>query len=119
VVQNWTQIDYDLDPKTRKKIEDVFEIENSRHFRLCKFIAESLDQFFRFAYLACYVLYLCTQLSSLYTYKWLYGHSIAMFILTFILYFVWIVYDKMNDEEWTLGKSMIYYAKLRCIFPKT
>ncbi len=108
-----------MDPKTRKKIEDVFEIENSRQFRLCKFIAENLDQFFRFAYLTCYILYLCTELSTLYVYKWLYGYSIAMFILAFILYVVWTIHDKMSEEEWSMSKAVHFYARLRCIFPKT
>ena len=43
VVAYWNQIDYDLDAKTRKKIEEVFELENSIIFRLYQFTSLNLS----------------------------------------------------------------------------
>ena len=55
-VRHWNQIDIDFDPKTRRNIEKVFDIENSFAFLISKFFSESLDHFFRFAYILCFIL---------------------------------------------------------------
>lgn len=118
VVANWTQVDYDLNVKTRKEIEEVFNIENSSEFRIYKFIADNLDYFFRFAYMACFVLFICLKMSFLYDLEWLYGLSIALFILAFALYTLAHIREKMIENEWTFSTAFRYYAKMRCIFPK-
>jgi hypothetical protein len=85
VVKNWTQIDYDLDAKTRKQIEEVFNIENSTEYNLYKFLSESMDNFFKFAYLSTFLLYLCICLSILYNLTWLYIVSIILFVIACVL----------------------------------
>ena len=88
VVQNWKKIDYDLDSKFRKQIEEVFVLENSNEFRINKFISCHLDPLSRFLYLATFLLYFCVKLSDLFDLQWLritapvlFGISIVIYIL--------------------------------------
>ena len=50
---------------------------------------------------------------------WLFGISIAIYIVCFTLFIMWLIYDKAHEEEWSYSRTMNYFFKLRCIFPKT
>ena len=117
-VKNWTRIDIDFDSRTRRQIEEVFLIENSVSFLLSKFVAETMDYFFRFAYIACFILYLCERLSVLYDLLWLYAVSIAVFLASFLLYTYIVLKLRMYAEDWTFSYTWQHYMKCRCIFPQ-
>ena len=87
VVDNWTQIDYDLDSKTRRQIEEVFEIESSSAFRIYKWLSENLDPFARYIYFATFALFLCLKMADLYSLSWLVPTSIVVFIAS---NFLWV-----------------------------
>lgn len=117
-VQYSHKIDIDFDQKTRKQVEDVFIIENSVEFRVYKFISDNTDNFFRFAYIASFLLFLCLRLSDLFSLTWLYAVSIALFIASFIFYFYIIIRGKMHDQEWSFSITVKHYLKFECIFPR-
>jgi hypothetical protein len=117
-IKYWSQIDYDLDLKTRKQIEMCFTIENSMSYLLFKFIAENLDFFFRFAYIACFLIYLMQRLSILFDLKWLYGLSIALFISSFFFWMLTIIWGKMIEEEMKFSLAFRHYATFECLFPR-
>ncbi len=117
-VKNWTRIDIDFDSRTRRQIEEVFLIENSVSFLLSKFVAETLDYFFRFAYIACFILYLCERLSVLYDLVWLYAVSIAVFLASFLVYFYLIMRVRMYANDWSFSYTWQHYMRCRCIFPQ-
>ncbi len=99
-------------------MEDVFIIENSVQFRVFKFISDTTDNFFRFAYITSFLLFLCIRLSILYDLTWLYGLSIGLYIVSFFFYFYFIVRGKMYDQEWSFKIAMNHYMKFECIFPR-
>ena len=96
----------------------MFEIENSLSFQVAKFVAESMDHFFRFAYIICFALFLCIRLSVLYDMLWLYALSIALFLVSFIIYGIVVFKVRMYSDDWDLATTWRHYAYLRCIFPK-
>lgn len=118
VVKNWTQIDYDLDSKTRRQIEEVFEIENSNAFRIYKWLSDNLDPFFRYIFLAAFVLFECTKMADLFEQEWLGPTSIALFVVSIILWMFLHVRNVQKEHEWPFKKAIDYYVKFRCIFPK-
>lgn len=118
VVNHWTQIDYDLDSKTRKQIEEVFDIENSPRYNFYYFISENLDYFFRYFYLKTYILYLCICLSSLYNFIWLYIVAIVLYVVSMFFYMFIHVHKHKQKVDWSYRKTWGYYMKMGCIFPK-
>ena len=104
--------------KTRKSIEEVFEIENSTHFVVYKWLSEVLDPFTRFIYLAIFILFICLKLADLYNLVWLKATVIALFIASSFLYLYLIISQKMHETEWKFKKVIEFYVKLRCLFPK-
>jgi hypothetical protein len=119
VVRNWTRIDYDLDTRTRRQIEEVFEIENSPQFKIYQFVSENLDYFARYVYIACFALFVCVKMSKLYNLLWLNIVSPIVFGLSVIFYGFIHVKLLMIENEWRFGKAFNHYVKLRCIFPRT
>jgi len=107
-----------LDSRTRKKIEEVFTLEGSTAFLINKFISENLDNFFRFEYIAVFTFFILKELSFVYDLIWLSAFSITLFVVSHLLYITWIIYSKMNEEKWAFRKTINFYSKLRCIFPK-
>ena len=83
-----------------------------------KFVAETMDYFFRYAYIVSFLIYLCNRLSILYDLMWLYGLSIALFIASFFVYVYFMIKSRMYDNEWTFRITLNHYMKFRCIFPK-
>ena len=119
VVRNWTRIDYDLETKTRRQIEEVFEIENSKEFKIYQYISENLDYFARYAYIASFAFFVCVKMSSLYDLLWLSIVSPIVFAISVILYGYIHVKVLMTENEWRFNKAFNHYLKLRCIFPRT
>lgn len=93
-------------------------IENSVKFRIYKFISETMDNFFRYAYIVCFLIFLCNRLSALYSLLWLYALSIALFILSFFVYLFFVVRAKMYDHEWSFKVTLRHYATFECICPR-
>ena len=118
VVAYWTQIDYDLDSRTRKQIEEVFNIENSTEFRIYKFVSENMDYFFRFAYFVCFNLYVLLKIAFIYELIWLEAVSIIVFIIANFLYVFLHIYFKRIENEWSWKNTINYYAYFRFIFPR-
>lgn len=87
-------------------------------FQAYKFISETLDYFFRYAYFVCFLIYLCNRLSVLYDLMWLYSLSIAIFIASFFVYVYLLLKVRMYDNEWSLKFVYNHYTRFRCIFPK-
>ena len=118
MVKHWTQIDYDLDSKTRRQIEEVFEIESSTEFRVYKWLSENLDPFSRYIYFATFVLFICLKMADLYSQEWLVPTSIVLFIASNFLWVYLHIREVQIEHEWKFGKAVDYYLKFRCIFPK-
>lgn len=119
--ENWTQVDYDIDGKTKKKIEEIFLIENSNSFTMYQYLNINLDGFMRFAFLITFALFLMLQFSTLYHKEWL------KIIGYFIYFLIWTIYiivhlklrmDMLPDKDRSVSNAIIYYLQLRCCFPK-
>jgi hypothetical protein len=119
--ENWTQVDYDIDFRTKKKIEDIFLIENSNSFNMFKYLSNQLDPFMRFAFIQTFQLYITTQ------FGWLFGSYFLNLIGGCIFLFSWAFYlfihlkrkmEMLPDKERTWGHAISFYLMLRCCFPK-
>ncbi|CDW71294.1 glutamate-gated chloride channel [Stylonychia lemnae] len=118
VVENWTQIDFDLDPRTRMQMQQVFEIENSVEFKLYEYFSNYLDYIFRYAFAICYIFFLCNILSRLYNVYWL---SIASIVVFVFLIFAWVLFHifwRMSENKISFLDAVKFYLRGYCIVPK-
>jgi len=49
-MENWSQIDYDIDTVSRKKIAIVFETEMSLWYRIYEYLVLNMEYLLRFYY---------------------------------------------------------------------
>ena len=118
VIDNWTQIDYDIDSVTRKKIEIVFETETSLQFRMYEYITLNLEYFMRFYYIWGFVYYFGDKITELYTIDWLEPIVPIVFILGIFLYILVHFRWKKSEQKWDLRRTFEYYAWFECFVPR-
>eukprot|EP00347_Sterkiella_histriomuscorum_P003280 403364894 len=118
VVDHWTQIDYDLDSRTRKQIVEVFEIENSFEFKFYKYISNNLDYLFRYGYESAFLFFLCNFLSRLYSLLWLEIVSVILFVLSIVGWILFHIIVRMKKNRLTFFKATMFYLKCYQIIPK-
>ena len=66
VIDHWTHIDYDIDSKTRKKIEAIFDGKKDMGHRTYEYVSLNLEPFMRFAFIIVYFYFLSTSFADLY-----------------------------------------------------
>jgi len=49
---------------------------------------------------------------------WLYIVSIAGFCVSFLIYLYFYIHRTMDLNDWSFSKTLSYYLKMQCIFPK-
>jgi hypothetical protein len=118
VVVHWTQIDYDLDSRTRKQIEEVFAIENSTSFKFFQFCCENLDPLFRFGYANCFMFFLLYFVAKLYYLDWLHIAVIVVFVCMNVFWILGILLIRMKKSNKTFCGAINFYFRCFCIFPK-
>jgi hypothetical protein len=119
--ENWHQVDYDIDNKTKKKIQEIFDIENSPTFTMFKYLSLNLDPFMRFAYLEMFIIFICTQYGDLLGQLWISALGVCFFSVSWALYVALHLYMRMEllpDKDKSIAGAVSYYIMLRCFFPK-
>ncbi len=107
-----------MDSKTRKQIEEVFEIENSTAFKFEQFISYTLDPIFRVGYANSFFFFQIYYISLLYQISWL---VIVISVLFSVLGVVWILYyiiTRMKKSNIGFFEAICYYCKCYHIVPK-
>jgi len=66
IINNWSQVDYDIDNGSRKRIAVIFETESSVDYRVYEYINLNLEYFIRFYYMWGFLFYFIDKISELY-----------------------------------------------------
>ena len=118
MVVHWTQIDYDLDSKTRKQIEEVFEIENSTDFKFEQFISETLDPIFRIGYANGFFFFQIYYVALLYQQSWLVIVVSSLFAFFNIVWILAYLYIRMKKSDLSFCGAILFYLQCYHIVPK-
>jgi len=103
-----------LEPKVRKILQQILNIENSKFFLFCDLISDRIDVFFRFMYPCIFFFYFGYMLSHLYGESYLQFAFLGTGALFLILYVTFKLRQRMKQSKLTLKQAAIFYFKCRC-----
>jgi len=107
-----------IDPLVRRNIKKILTIEQSIEFKICDLIAEKMDSFFRYFYLACvafFLGYFAVELDGLW--KSLILFFLGMGVLSLQVFVV--VRRRMRKSKLTWKGAFLFYLKCMCIHKHT
>lgn len=118
VINNWSQVDYDIDNGSRKRIAVIFETESSLLYRVYEYITLNLEYFVRFYYIWTFLFYFIDKLSQLYQLDWLSITNLVVFLVGILIYLYFNFKWKREENNWTNSRTFEYYSWLECFIPR-
>ena len=118
IINNWSQVDYDIDNGSRKRIAVIFETESSVDYRVYEYINLNLEYFIRFYYMWGFLFYFIDKISELYQFEWLSIANMVVFFLGIVIYLYMNFKWKKDENGWTNKRTFEFYTWLECFIPR-